>query len=104
VTFGLAYYGGGEAVYGGTIMTVFDEALGAQASAGGRKAARTAYLKTDFRAILPMDTPIRVRAWFHREEGRKRYVNGDMWAGDTLCATAEGLFVEMREGLPGQAG
>lgn len=97
LTFGPYFLGGGSAVHGGMIMMMFDEVLGIHASSGGRRAARTAYMKTDFRSIVPIGETIRVRAWFEQEEGRKRYVRGDMWAGDVLCAEVEGLFVELRD-------
>jgi acyl-coenzyme A thioesterase PaaI-like protein len=97
VTFGPYFLGGGSAAHGGIITMVFDEVLGIQASAGGRRAARTAYLRTDFRSIVPIDVPVRVRAWFEREEGRKRYIRGDMRVGDTLCAEVDSLFVELRD-------
>lgn len=96
VTFGPYYLGGGAAAHGGMIVTVFDEVLGSLAAMGGRKPARTAYLKTDFRALVPIGEQIRVRAWFDREDGRKRYLRADMWVGDTLCAEADSLFVELR--------
>ena len=34
-----------------------------------------------------------------RIEGRKRFVSGELRHGDTVCAQAEGLWVEL---LPGQ--
>lgn len=49
--------------------TTFDNT--AAGPEGDRKPARTAYLKTDFRAIVPI--------------------------GETLCAEADSLFVELRE-------
>ncbi len=97
VTFGPYFLGGGAAAHGGMIMLMFDEVLGIHSCADGRRAARTAYMKTDFSSIVPIDVPIRLRAWFEREEGRKRYLRGDMWAGDTLCAEVEALFIELRD-------
>lgn len=96
VTFGAFFLGRGAAAHGGAILNIFDEVMGMQSVAGGRGPGRTAYLKTDFRAIVPIETPIRLRAWFDREEGRKRYLRGEMWSGDTLCAEADALFVGMR--------
>lgn len=97
VTFGPYHLGGGAAAHGGMIVTVFDEVLGSLAAMGGRKPARTAYLTTDFRAIVPIGEQIRVRAWFDREDGRKRHLRAEMWCGETLCAEADSLFVELRE-------
>lgn len=98
VTFGAFFLGGGSAAHGGAILNVLDEVLGMQAAAGGRGPSRTAYLKTDFRSLVPIETPIRLRAWFDREEGRKRYLRGEMWVGDTLCNETESLFIALRTG------
>lgn len=100
VTFGPFFLGGGGAAHGGTILTVFDEVLGMQASAGGRGAARTAYMRTDFRAVVPIGDPIVVRTRLEREDGRKRYVRGELWAGETLCAETEALFIGLRNDTP----
>ncbi|MCW2829323.1 MAG: thioesterase [Aeromicrobium sp.] len=98
VTFGQYFLGGGSAAHGGMIATIFDEVLGVYASSAGRSPARTAYLTTNYRSVVPLDVPVRVRAWFEREEGRKRFVRGEMWHGETLCAEADALFVELRPG------
>lgn len=97
VTFGAFFLGGGGAVHGGTILTVFDEVLGLLAVARTRRGARTAYLRTDFRSLVPLDTPVRVAAWIDRSEGRKHVVRGEMRVGETLCAEADALFVEVRD-------
>lgn len=97
VSFGSYFLGGGGAAHGGTIMTIFDEIMGVQASSGERGIARTAYLKVDFRSTVPLDTPVRVTSWFEQEDGRKRFLRAEMWNGDTLCAEADALFVELRE-------
>jgi acyl-coenzyme A thioesterase PaaI-like protein len=96
VTFGQFFLGGGGAAHGGTILTVLDEVLGMLATDFGVTAARTAYLKTDFRSPVMLDTTVRVRAWVDRVEGRKRFIRGDIWAGETLCVEADSLFVELR--------
>jgi acyl-coenzyme A thioesterase PaaI-like protein len=100
VTFGRYFLGGGGAVHGGAIPLLFDEVLGRLASAGGRTRARTAYLHTDFRSITPVGVDLSVTAWFVSEQGRKRVLRGELRHGDTLCAEAEGLFVELRPGQP----
>lgn len=100
VTFGNYYLGGGGAAHGGAIPLLFDEVLGRLATAGGRKAARTAYLHTDFRAITPIGLELHVRGWFVSEAGRKRVLRGELRNGDTLCAEAEALFVELRPDQP----
>lgn len=100
VTFGRYFLGGRGAAHGGAIMLVFDEVLGLLASASGRQWSRTASLKVDFRAIARIGVELDLRGWFVTEEGRKRYLRGELRDGDTLCAEAEGLFLAI---LPGQA-
>jgi acyl-coenzyme A thioesterase PaaI-like protein len=99
VTFGRFYLGGNGAVHGGAVPLMFDELLGRLANAGGRSISRTAYLHVNFRSITPVGKELRVEARFEREEGRKRFLVGSLYDGDTLCADAEGLFVTL---LPGQ--
>ena len=99
VTFGRYFLGGGGAVHGGAIPLLFDEVLGRLAISGDRAPARTAYLHTDFRSITPIGIELAVRAWFISEQGRKRILRAQLTHGDTLCAEAEGLFVEL---LPDQ--
>jgi acyl-coenzyme A thioesterase PaaI-like protein len=100
VTFGRYFLGGGGAVHGGAIPLLFDEVLGRLASSGDRAPARTAYLHTDFRSITPVGVELAVRAWFVSEQGRKRILRAELTHGDTLCAEAEGLFIELRPDQP----
>jgi acyl-coenzyme A thioesterase PaaI-like protein len=100
VTFGRYFLGGGGAVHGGAIPLLFDEVLGRLSIAGGRPACRTAYLHTDYRSITPIGKELTVRGWFVSEEGRKRILRAELRHGDTLCAEAEGLFVELRPDQP----
>jgi acyl-coenzyme A thioesterase PaaI-like protein len=100
VTFGRYFLGGGGAVHGGAIPLLFDEVLGRLASSGDRAPARTAHLHTDFRSITPVGEELAVRAWFVSEQGRKRLLRATITHGDTLCAEAEGLFIELRPDQP----
>jgi acyl-coenzyme A thioesterase PaaI-like protein len=100
VTFGRYFLGGGGAVHGGAIPLLFDEVLGRLASCGGRAAARTAYLHTDYRSITPVGEELSVRGWFVSEQGRKRLLRATLTHGDTLCAEAEGLFIVLRPDQP----
>lgn len=100
VTFGRYFLGGGGAVHGGAIPLLFDEVLGRLANAGGRPRARTAYLHTDFRSITPVGVELSVTGRFVSEQGRKRVLRAELRHGETLCAEAEGLFVELRPGQP----
>jgi acyl-coenzyme A thioesterase PaaI-like protein len=95
VTFGRYFLGGNGAAHGGAITLLFDDVLGRVANAGGRRPARTAYLNVDYRAVTPLHTELTVIGAFVREEGRKRFVRGELWLGETLCAEAEALFIEL---------
>jgi len=98
VRFGRFHLGGNGAAHGGTIPLVFDDLLGRLSGSGGRTVARTAYLHVDYRSITPVDKELDIEAWFVSEEGRKRILRGTLRDGDTLCAEAEGLFVQLRPG------
>jgi acyl-coenzyme A thioesterase PaaI-like protein len=100
VTFGRYFLGGGGAVHGGAIPLLLDEVLGRLASSGDRAPARTAYLHTDFRSTTPVGEELAIRAWFVSEQGRKRILRARLTHGDTLCAEAEGLFIELRPDQP----
>jgi acyl-coenzyme A thioesterase PaaI-like protein len=99
VTLGRFYLGGGGAAHGGVLPLVFDEVLGRLANTG-RSRSRTAYLHVNYRKITPIGPELRVQAEVQREEGRKRFLTGAIYHGDTLTADAEGLFVALRPGQP----
>ena len=98
VTFGRFHVGLNNAVHGGAIALVFDEALGMLAHAGHTVPARTASLRVDYRGITPVGAELTVRVFREKAEGRKRQVRGTLHAADRLCAEASGLFVELRPG------
>jgi acyl-coenzyme A thioesterase PaaI-like protein len=100
VTFGPHHLGGNGAVHGGVIPLLFDDLLGMCAHVGERSIARTAYLHTEYRAVAPLGKELQIRAWFEREEGRKRFVAGSLHDGDTLCAEITALFVALKPGQP----
>ncbi len=98
ITFGRYYLGRNGAVYGGAIPLLFDSVLGRLSNAPGRPPSRTAYLHVDYRSVTPVGVELRFEARFVREEGRKRFIRGALYHGDTLCAEAEGLFLALRAG------
>jgi len=100
VTFTRHYLGGNGAAHGGALPLLFDDILGRFAQGGGRPLARTAYLHVDYRSITPVGKPLRLVGEIVSEEGRKRLVRATLEDGDTVCAEAEGLFVELRRGQP----
>lgn len=100
VTFRPHHLGGNGAVHGGIIPLVFDDVMGMCSHIGGRSIARTAYLRTDYRAIAPLGKELQIRAAFEREEGRKRFLVGTLLDGDTVCAEITALFVQLKPGQP----
>ncbi len=95
VTFGRWFMGGGMAAHGGAVALLFDEALGILAAVATKSITRTAYLRTDFRALTPIDTELDVSAWVDRVEGRKIFVKGELKHGDVVCAEADALFLQL---------
>lgn len=95
VTFGVAYEGPPGCVHGGMVALYFDELLGvAQATSGNP--GMTANLSVDFHAPTPLGVELVFTGRVDRIEGRKIFTRGTLHHGDTLCASAEGLFVSMR--------
>ncbi|HEY3736755.1 MAG TPA: PaaI family thioesterase [Jatrophihabitans sp.] len=99
LSFNRYYVGGNNAAHGGAIGLVFDDILGRLAGTSGRGVSRTAYLNISYRQVTPIDKELTVIGRFEREEGRKRFIHGEILDGDVLCAEAEGLFIAL---LPGQ--
>ncbi len=99
VTFGRFFLGRGGAAHGGSIAFLFDDMLGRLANAPPRATTRTAYLHIDFRALVPIETELQVRAQLVSEVGRKRMMRGTISLGDIVCAEAEGLFVVPKLGF-----
>ncbi|NMO91514.1 PaaI family thioesterase [Actinomycetospora sp. TBRC 11914] len=98
VRFGAHFLGSNGVVHGGAIPLLFDDVLGRLALTGGRSRSRTAFMHVDYRAVAPIDTELRVEAWFEREEGRKRFVQGTLSHGDTVCSEVSALFVALKPG------
>lgn len=95
-TFGPAYEGPPGHVHGGFIAATYDEVLG---RAQGRPGF-TAYLTVQYKAPTPLLVETVWRAEIDREDGRKRWVTATCHVGDTLCSTAEALFIAPREDHP----
>lgn len=100
VTFRRFHLGGNGVAHGGHVAIAFDD-LGGMAAAlklGG--VARTGYLTVNYRSLTPLETPLALRTWVERVEGRKYFVRGTLYDGDRLCAEMDALFIALK---PGQA-
>ncbi|MGH3349809.1 MAG: hotdog domain-containing protein [Nocardioides sp.] len=98
VTFGRFFLGGHGAVHGGAVALLFDEVLGRLSDTSSRPPGRTASLTVNYRAVTPIGKLLAVRARFEEESGRKRYLVGEIWDGEILCADARALFLGLRAG------
>jgi acyl-coenzyme A thioesterase PaaI-like protein len=92
--FGSAYEGPPGAVHGGFVAAAFDEVLGMAQSLGGAP-GMTGTLTIRYRRPTPLHTDLRFEGTLDRQEGRKLFTSGRLFAPDGLCAEAEGLFISV---------
>ncbi len=77
------------AVHGGALGMLFDTLLGLTASVlTGSRRQRTAYLKIDYRNIVPIEKELQIDAGVDRVDGRKIFVSGRLRDGQTLLTEA----------------
>jgi acyl-coenzyme A thioesterase PaaI-like protein len=93
-TFGAAYEGPPGCVHGGFIAAAFDEVLGSTQSLSGAP-GMTGRLTVHYRSPTPLHTELRFVGRLESVTGRKILTKGELFAGDTLCAEAEGLFISI---------
>lgn len=91
-TLGLEYQGPPGRVHGGIVSLMFDAVLG-RANHHSGTTGMTVYLDIDYHGATPLFEPIVITGRPVRQDGRKVWSQGAIYAGDRLCATAEGLFV-----------
>jgi acyl-coenzyme A thioesterase PaaI-like protein len=94
VVFGSAYEGPPGCVHGGYVAGAFDEVLGATQSLSGAP-GMTGTLTVRYRHPTPLHTPLRFIGELRAVEGRKIFTDGFLYAGDVLCAEAEGIFISV---------
>ena len=96
--FGAAYEGPPSYVHGGMVALAFDEVLGIVNIANGCP-GMTGTLTIRYRRPTPLYREVRFEAWVERIEGRRVRSRAELHVGDTLCAEAEGLFIQPRPEL-----
>ena len=95
------HLGRNGAVHGGSLGMLFDTVLGMTSSVlTGGPHQRTAYLKINYRQIVPIEKELQIEAEVDRVEGRKIFVSGRLSDGDTLLTEADALFVRLKPGQP----
>ena len=82
-------------VHGGVVAGVFDELLGCTCVVND-VSGFTGTLSIRYASLTPLGVPITMRGWVDRVEGRKTFATGTFHHGETLCATAEGIFIGPR--------
>lgn len=92
------FMGMNQAMHGGVVAVLFDTALGRLAMGSQQRSCRTAYLTTQYRNITPLGERLELRATLDSTEGQKRFISGQIWHGETLCAEADSLFIELKPG------
>jgi acyl-coenzyme A thioesterase PaaI-like protein len=95
VRFGSAYEGPPGCVHGGFVAAAFDEVLGFTQSLGGNPGF-TGTLTVRYRVPTPLHTDLRFEGQIDGVERRKTFASGRVFAGETLCAEADGIFVAAR--------
>jgi hypothetical protein len=95
-TFPFTYEGPPGSVHGGMVAAAFDALLGMAAATSGHP-SMTGTMTVKYRSPTPLNRPIRFEAWFDRSEGRKAWTKATAFDGETLCAEAEGVFIEVRQ-------
>ncbi len=96
VTFTSAFNGPPDCVHGGVIAALFDELLGSTCVVNGI-GGYTGTLTVVYRTPTPLGTALTLRGWIDRSERRKVFAAGTIRSGDTLCAQAEGIFVQSQD-------
>jgi acyl-coenzyme A thioesterase PaaI-like protein len=95
------HLGRNGAVHGGALGMLFDSVLGLTASVlTGSRRQRTAYLKINYRNIVPIEKELQFDAGIDNVDGRKIFVSGRLSDGDTLLTEADALFVRLKPGQP----
>lgn len=94
--FGPVYAGPPDCLHGGMVAAVFDELL-AVANLVAGQGGYTGVLTIRYHRPTPLGVEIRLTADSYRRDGRKIFTRGEMWAGDTMTASAEGVFIRPKE-------
>lgn len=94
------HLGGNMAAHGGVLPLLFDDLFGMVTHMSGESISRTGYLKVDYRAVTPLETTLWAEATVDRAEGRKTFVSGRLYQGQTLLAESDALMIRLLDGQP----
>lgn len=94
VVLGPRFEGGPGLSHGGILALIFDHAMGAAVYLEGN-VAMTRTLDVHYLAPTPLDTRLELTALVSRVDGRKVHVHAQLVSGDTVCASADAVFVRL---------
>jgi len=83
-------------VHGAIVAAIFDLLLGLANAVAGNM-GMTGTLTVKYRRPTPLKTDLTITARVVGSEGRKAITHGEIYAGDTLCAECEGLFISLTD-------
>lgn len=89
---GAAFEGAPERAHGGVVAAVFDDVMG-YVLVLERVPAFTGRLTVNYRAPVPVNADVSVRARLRSRNGRKLLMDAEMWTDGTQICDAEGLFI-----------
>ncbi|MEP4145947.1 MAG: PaaI family thioesterase [Halioglobus sp.] len=95
---GWAYEGPPGSVHGGFVAAIFDQFMGMAQKLGGQP-GMTGYLHVNYHNRTPLNATLNMEAQLVKVEGRKTVISAQMFAGETMTASCEALFVEPRKGI-----
>lgn len=94
VYMGWQYEGPPKSVHGGFVCALFDQFLGVSQRMTGQPGV-TGTLSTRFIRPTPLCTDLKLVGKIKEVKGRKNVLTGEIWAGETLTASCEGLFIHI---------
>lgn len=94
VNMGWQYEGPPHSVHGGFVAAILDQFLGV-AQKITHQPGVTGTLKIRYIKPTPLNTDLKLVGRVKSVQGRKNILVGEIWAGDVLTATAEGLFIHI---------
>jgi acyl-coenzyme A thioesterase PaaI-like protein len=98
VTCGYAYEGPPGHIHGGYVAAIFDQFVG-MAQLLSKSPGLTGSLQVSYLQPTPLCVPLQLEAELLTSEGRKTRMAGRMYAGETLTASCEAVFVRPRTGM-----
>lgn len=93
-TLGWAYEGPPGSVHGGFICALFDHFLGIAQIMTGQPGV-TGAINVRFHLPTPLNTELRMIGRVKEVKGRKNVLTGELWAGDVMTASCEGVFIHI---------